>query len=541
MSVDAVAPIRRALISVSNKNGLDAFSLRLTERGIQLLSTGGTKQFLEGHQIPVQGVSEYTGYPEIMGGRVKTLHPKIHGGILARRGMDESVMSEQNIEGIDLVVVNLYPFQQTIAQPDCDLALAIENIDIGGPTMVRAAAKNHKDVAVVVDPDDYPRILSEIEMLGGISAATRFWLATKAFAHTAEYDGAIANFLQKQLEKQSATISENSTEVEDNTVSGTPFPKDLLLSFRKKNDLRYGENPHQRAAFYAEANPPLATLATAKQWQGKALSYNNIADTDAALECVKSFSQAACVIVKHANPCGVALGINIMEAYQRAFAADRTSAFGGIIAFNRVLDGETAQMIVSQQFAEVIVAPEISKEALTLFSDKPNLRVLTCGTMSETRTHANMYKQVSGGLLVQTADQKVVAASDMKVVSSRQPTEKELEDLQFSWKVVKYVKSNAIVYAQNGQSIGIGAGQMSRVISAKIAAMKAEEEGLPVKGAVMASDAFFPFRDGIDAAAQLGIRAVIQPGGSIRDQTIIDAANEHDMAMIFTGVRHFLH
>lgn len=531
MSADAVVRIRRALVSVSDKTGLDVFSSRLAAQGVELLSTGGTRKFLESHQVKTTGVSEHTGYPEIMGGRVKTLHPKIHGGILARRGEDEAVMAEQGIEGIDLVAVNLYPFKQTIEKPDCDLARAIENIDIGGPTMVRAAAKNHKHVVIVVDPNDYPQVIFEIEMSGGVSAETRFSLAEKAFAHTAEYDSAIAHYLKQQV----------TTPGNDEACSEVVFPNEMALSFEKKSDLRYGENPHQHAAFYTENNPPLATLATSKQWQGKALSYNNIADTDAALACVKSFSQISCVIVKHANPCGVALGSSPLDAYQRAFAADSTSAFGGIIAFNRKLDEKTAQTIISQQFAEVIIAPQVSVKALAIFAAKPNLRVLSCGAIPDVVSAENIYKRVSGGLLVQSADQKLVTDCALKIVSTRQPTEKELEDLQFAWQVVKYVKSNAIVYAQSGQSIGIGAGQMSRVISAKIAAMKAEEEDLPVKGAVMASDAFFPFRDGIDAAAKLGIRAVIQPGGSIRDQEVIDAANEHGMAMIFTGIRHFLH
>ncbi|ROT94584.1 bifunctional phosphoribosylaminoimidazolecarboxamide formyltransferase/IMP cyclohydrolase [Marinobacter sp. R17] len=525
MANKAPTPIRRALISVSDKTGIVDFARTLSARDVELLSTGGTFRLLQENGIPVTEVSDYTGFPEMMAGRVKTLHPKVHGGILGRRGTDDTVMDEHGIKPIDMVVVNLYPFEQAVAKPDCDLPTAIENIDIGGPTMVRAAAKNHDDVAIVVNATDYDRVLDELENDGALSYGTRFDLAVKAFEHTAAYDGAIANYLGGR------------TADNDNP----DFPRTFNTQFVKVQDMRYGENPHQRAAFYAERNPQEASVATAKQLQGKELSYNNVADTDAALECVKPFADPACVIVKHANPCGVAIGADIRQAYDLAFATDPTSAFGGIIAFNRELDAETAKAIIDRQFVEVIIAPTIADEAVEIVAAKKNVRLLACGEFADQREKAMDYKRVTGGLLVQDRDLGMVSMDDVKVVSERQPSEDELNDLLFAWEVAKYVKSNAIVYAKAGRTIGIGAGQMSRVYSAKIAGIKAADEGLEVPGSVMASDAFFPFRDGIDAAAAAGIKAVIQPGGSMRDQEVIDAANEHGIAMVFTGMRHFRH
>jgi len=526
MANQANTPVRRALISVSDKTGIVEFGRALSERGIELLSTGGTFRVLKDNNVAVTEVSDYTGFPEMMDGRVKTLHPKIHGGVLGRRGTDDAVMAKHGIDPIDMVVVNLYPFEDTIANPDCDLATAIENIDIGGPTMVRAAAKNHNDVTVVVNTRDYSRVLKELESNDGeLTFATRFDLAVKAFEHTAGYDGAVANYLGGR------------TADNDNA----DFPRTFNAQFVKVQDMRYGENPHQRAAFYAERNPKEASVATATQLQGKALSYNNVADTDAALECVKPFADPACVIVKHANPCGVAIGADILQAYELAYATDPTSAFGGIIAFNRELDATTAKAIIDRQFVEVIIAPSISAEAVELIAAKKNLRLLACGEFDGERAPALDYRRVTGGLLVQERDLGMVAMSDVKVVTQRQPSEEELNDLLFAWEVAKYVKSNAIVYAKAGRTIGVGAGQMSRVYSARIAGIKAADEGLEVKGSVMSSDAFFPFRDGIDAAAAAGITAVIQPGGSVRDQEVIDAANEHGVAMVFTGMRHFRH
>lgn len=519
-------PVRRALISVSDKTGIVEFAQALNAQGVEILSTGGTYKLLKENNIPAVEVSDYTGFPEMMDGRVKTLHPKVHGGILGRRGTDNAVMNEHGITPIDMVVVNLYPFEQTINRPDCDLPMAIENIDIGGPTMVRSAAKNHKDVAIVVNASDYDSVAAELGN-GGLSHKTRFDLAVKAFEHTAAYDGMIANYL-------GAIVEGEEEEPAD-------FPRTFNTQFLKAQDMRYGENPHQRAAFYVEANPAEACVATARQMQGKALSFNNVADTDAALECVKPFKEPACVIVKHANPCGVAIGADILEAYNRAHQTDPTSAFGGIIAFNRELDAKTAQAIIERQFVEVIIAPSVSQEASDLVSTKPNVRLLECGEWDANRAHGFDYKRVNGGLLVQDRDLGMVDASALKVVSQRQPTEQEIRDLLFCWEVAKFVKSNAIVYAKDGQTIGIGAGQMSRVYSAKIAGIKAADEGLEVKGSVMASDAFFPFRDGIDAAAAAGIDAIIQPGGSMRDEETIAAADEHGMAMVFTGMRHFRH
>ena len=525
MSNDSFTPIRRALISVSDKTGIVDFARELTAQGVEILSTGGTYKLLCDEGIAAVEVSDYTGFPEMMAGRVKTLHPKVHGGILGRRGTDDEVMTEHGINPIDMVVVNLYPFAETVARPDCDLPMAIENIDIGGPTMVRSAAKNHKDVAIVVNASDYGSIIADIKANNGLNYSTRFDLAVKAFEHTAAYDGMIANYLGARVGVEEPEI----------------FPRTFNTQFVKVQDMRYGENPHQRAAFYVEENATEASVSTARQLQGKELSFNNVADTDAALECVKPFKEPACVIVKHANPCGVAIGGNILEAYNRAFQTDPTSAFGGIIAFNRELDAETAKAIVDRQFVEVIIAPKVSAQASEIVAAKPNVRLLECGEFAAQPGTAFDYKRVNGGLLVQDCDLGMVNASELQIVTKRQPSEQEIRDLLFCWEVAKFVKSNAIVYARDGQTIGIGAGQMSRVYSAKIAGIKAADEGLQVAGSVMASDAFFPFRDGIDSAAEAGIQAVIQPGGSMRDQEVIDAADEHGMAMVFTGMRHFRH
>ncbi|WED26558.1 bifunctional phosphoribosylaminoimidazolecarboxamide formyltransferase/IMP cyclohydrolase [Vibrio sp. DW001] len=525
-------PIRRALISVSDKTGIVEFAQALSDRGIDILSTGGTARLLAEQGISVTEVSDYTGFPEMMDGRVKTLHPKVHGGVLGRRGQDDAVMTLHGIDPIDMVVVNLYPFAETVAKDGCTLADAVENIDIGGPTMVRSAAKNHKDVTIVVNASDYSRVIAEMDTNEkSLTLETRFDLAIAAFEHTAAYDGMIANYFGTMV----PSYGDNKEGDEEST-----FPRTFNQQFKKKQDMRYGENSHQAAAFYVEENPEEASVSTARQIQGKALSYNNIADTDAALECVKEFSEPACVIVKHANPCGVALGKDILEAYNRAYQTDPTSAFGGIIAFNHELDAATAQAIVERQFVEVIIAPSISAEAIEIVAAKKNLRLLECGEWT-TKTTGFDVKRVNGGLLVQDRDQGMVTHDDLTIVSKRQPTEEELKDALFCWKVAKYVKSNAIVYAKGDMTIGVGAGQMSRVYSAKIAGIKAADEGLEVPGSVMASDAFFPFRDGIDAAAEAGIKCVIQPGGSMRDNEVIEAADEHGMAMIFTGMRHFRH
>ena len=521
-----MSSVVRALISVSDKTGIVEFARALRELDIEVLSTGGTAKRLGDAGVPVVEVSAYTGFPEMMDGRVKTLHPKIHGGLLARRDADSEAMHEHGIQGIDLLVVNLYPFEQTAAKPACDLAAAMENIDIGGPAMLRAAAKNHAWVTVIVDAHDYAAVLGELRANGTIAAATRFRLAAKAFEHTARYDGAIASYLGAR----------------DGT--GAPpakFPRTLNLQYAKSREMRYGENPHQRAAFYVERAVAEASVATAKQLQGKTLSFNNVADTDAALECVKSFDEPACVIVKHANPCGVAIGDGIGDAYDRAFTTDPTSAFGGIIAFNRPLDAGTAAAIVERQFVEVIVAPRVEVGALASLASKENIRVLECGAFPAAPHTALDFKRVGGGLLVQDRDTGAVARGDLEVVTRRPPTEAEMRDLLFAWKVVKFVKSNAIVYCRDGMTIGIGAGQMSRVYSAKIACIKAVDEGLELRGSVLASDAFFPFRDGIDAAAEAGVSAVIEPGGSMRDDEVIAAADEHDLAMVFTRMRHFRH
>lgn len=518
-------PIQRALLSVSDKTGIVAFAQALVQRGVAILSTGGTAKLLREHNVPVTDVSEHTGQPEIMDGRVKTLHPKIHGGILARRDVDQQVMADQGIAPIDLVAVNLYPFAETVADENCSHEDAVENIDIGGPTMVRAAAKNHRDVTIVVNAADYDRVIAEMDANNNsLTFDTRFDLAIKAFEHTAQYDGMIANYFGARLPQQESK-----------------FPRTFNAQFEKKQDLRYGENSHQQAAFYVESKPSEASVSTAVQLQGKELSFNNIADTDAALECVKSFEQPACVIVKHANPCGVAIAETPLAAYDRAFKTDPTSAFGGIIAFNRELDGDTAKAIVDRQFVEVIIAPVVSQAARDVIASKANVRLLECGQWPAKRTPSLDYKRVNGGLLVQDNDQGEITLNDLKVVTEKQPTESQLQDLLFCWKVAKFVKSNAIVYARDGMTIGVGAGQMSRVYSAKIAGIKAADENLEVPGSVMASDAFFPFRDGIDAAAAAGITAIIQPGGSIRDEEIIAAANEHGIAMVFTGMRHFRH
>ena len=517
--------IKRALISVSDKTGIVEFARELSASGVEILSTGGTAKMLADNGIPVIEVSDYTGFPEMMDGRVKTLHPKIHGGLLGRRGTDDAVMAENDILPIDMVVVNLYPFEQTIARDDCTLPMAIENIDIGGPTMLRAAAKNHADVTVVVEAADYNKVLAEMKSNeGAVTTQTRFDLAVKTFEHTAHYDGAIANYLGKIT-----ACGEN-----------TAFPRTFNSQFYKAQEMRYGENPHQEAAFYVEHNNTDASIATAKQIQGKELSFNNIGDTDAALECVKQFDEdPACVIVKHANPCGVALGASLLEAYDRAYQTDPESAFGGIIAFNQELDGDTARAIVDRQFVEVIIAPKVSQAAIDAVATKKNVRLLECGEWSGDTKPRLDFKRVNGGLLVQDCDLDLY--NELKVVTKRKPTDEEMADLLFTWRVAKYVKSNAIVYGKNKMTIGVGAGQMSRVNSARIAGIKAEHAGLEVKGSVMASDAFFPFRDGLDQAGKAGITAVIQPGGSMRDDEVIQAADEHNIAMVFTGMRHFRH
>ena len=517
--------IQRALLSVSDKTGLVDFARALATSGVELLSTGGTAKALRDAGLAVIDVSEYTGFPEMLDGRVKTLHPKVHGGILARRDLTEHVatMTEHGMPYIDLVCVNLYPFVATVSRPHT-LDDAIENIDIGGPAMVRSSAKNYRFVAIVTDPADYPRLITEMQANGGaLTDATRFTLAKKAFSHTAEYDGAISNYL-------TALNAGNEREA---------FGEKLNLQFTRAQTCRYGENPHQAGAFYVEAHAPAGTISTARQIQGKELSYNNIADTDAALECIKQFDAApACVIVKHANPCGVACGATLLEAYDRAYQTDPESAFGGIIAFNGRLDGATAAAIVERQFVEVIIAPEVSPEASAAVAAKKNVRLLECGKWTGPIAQLDV-KRVAGGLLVQDSD--ILLNAELKIVTDRAPTEKEMDDLLFAWRIAKFVKSNAIVYAKDRMTVGVGAGQMSRVNSARIAAIKAEHAGLAVPGSVMASDAFFPFRDGIDQAAAAGIRAVIQPGGSMRDDEVIAAANAHGIAMVFTGTRHFRH
>jgi phosphoribosylaminoimidazolecarboxamide formyltransferase/IMP cyclohydrolase len=514
-----------ALISVSDKTGLVDFARQLLGLGFTLLSTGGTQRLLAGAGLAVTGVSEHTGFSEIMDGRVKTLHPRIHGGILGRK-QDEAVMKEQDIPAIDLVVVNLYPFEAVTADENCSLEDAIENIDIGGPAMVRAAAKNHTRVAVVVDPDDYAVVTDELSSTGSVSANTRFVLATKAFAHTARYDGLVSTYLSRRT----GDVEQPRT-----------LPEYITPQFKSRQELRYGENPHQAAGFYAESGVEAAGIAAAEQLQGKELSYNNINDADAALECVSQFDQqAACVIVKHANPCGVATGDSNAEAYLNAFATDPISSFGGIIAFNRLVQTEVAAAILDKQFVEVVIAPSFSDGALERFAHKPNVRLIQNSKQNQSSS-AMHYQRVSGGLLVQQKDGDRVSREDCRCVSERQPTEQEWLDMLFAWKVARMAKSNAIVYAAGGRTLGVGAGQMSRVDSARIARWKAGDAGRALEGAAMASDAFFPFRDGIDTAAEAGIKAVIQPGGSMRDEEVIAAANEHGIAMVFTGVRHFRH
>ncbi|WP_321370012.1 bifunctional phosphoribosylaminoimidazolecarboxamide formyltransferase/IMP cyclohydrolase [uncultured Desulfuromusa sp.] len=521
-----MAAIKRALISVSDKTGVIDLARELNSFGVELLSTGGTAKLIRDAGIPVMDVSDYTGFPEMMDGRVKTLHPKVHGALLGLRDNSEhtNAMAMHGIEPIDMVVVNLYPFEATVANDNCSLEDAIENIDIGGPTMLRSAAKNNKFVTVLVDPADYENVIAEMKQGSGeVSESTNFKLGVKVYQHTAAYDGAISNWLGQRTSEEM-----------------TDFAPTLTLQFQKSQGMRYGENPHQKAAFYVEKNISEASIATARQLQGKELSYNNIGDTDAALECIKQFNEApSCVIVKHANPCGVATGSNLLEAYQRAFSTDPESSFGGIIAFNRELDPETAQAIVDQQFVEVIIAPRVAATVADIIARKKNVRLLECGEWPAEPSPRFDYKRVNGGLLVQEADLQLSA--DLQVVTKRAPTDKERQDLDFAWRVAKFVKSNAIVYCKDGMTIGVGAGQMSRVNSARIAAIKAEHAGLDVSGAAMASDAFFPFRDGIDNAAAVGITAVIQPGGSIRDEEVIAAADEHNIAMVFTGMRHFRH
>ncbi|MCP3688263.1 MAG: bifunctional phosphoribosylaminoimidazolecarboxamide formyltransferase/IMP cyclohydrolase [Gammaproteobacteria bacterium] len=519
----AAQPVRRALLSVSDKSGIAELAQALHAQGVELLSTGGTAKLIAEQSLPVTEIADYTGFPEMMAGRVKTLHPKVHGGILGRRGIDEAVMQTHGIAPIDLVIINLYPFQSTVANPDCSFDDAIENIDIGGPAMLRAAAKNHASVTVVVDPLDYSLVLADMAANHGVvSDQNRFSLAIKAYEHTASYDGAIANYFGRMLQEP----------------EGSQFPRTINFQFQHVQGMRYGENPHQRAAFYAETEIDDVSISTATQLQGKELSYNNIADTDAALECIKQFEQPACVIVKHANPCGVAVDVDIHNAYQRAFSTDPESAFGGIIAFNRKLDAKTAQAIIDRQFVEVIIAPEVDDEANAIVASKQNVRLLSCGRWQEASYRLD-YKRVNGGLLVQDVDAALY--NKLEAVTARKPDEQQMQDLLFAWRVAKYVKSNAIIYAHNNMTIGVGAGQMSRINSARIAATKADHAELLVAGSVMASDAFFPFRDGIDAAAEVGITAIIQPGGSMRDDEVIAAANEHGIAMVFTGMRHFRH
>lgn len=515
--------LKTALLSVSDKSDLVGLAETLNSLGVHMMSTGGTFKQLSDAGFDVQEVSDYTGFPEMMDGRVKTLHPKVHGGLLGRRGMDDSVMAEHDIQGIDLLVVNLYPFEETVAKDPSNTPEIIENIDIGGPAMLRSAAKNFDSVAVVVDPSDYADLVEELNRTGGsLSAETRFKLAVKAFEMVARYDAAIANHLSS-------------------LTSSDSYSDSLTVQFKRQQSLRYGENPHQSAAFYVEQNPPAGSIASATQHQGKELSYNNIADTDAALQCVQSFDEPACVIVKHANPCGVAQSADAMQAYDRAFKTDPTSAFGGIIAFNREVDEKLASEITERQFSEVIAAPAFTESALGVFKGKKNVRILQVTDADGSSALTVDYKRVAGGLLVQDADIPLLDQENLRVVTKREPSDKEYQDLMFAWTVSKYVKSNAIVYAKDLMTIGVGAGQMARVTSAIIAGIKAGNEGLEVRGSVMASDAFFPFRDSIDAAAEEGITAIVQPGGSMRDQEVIDAADEAGMTMVFTGMRHFRH
>jgi phosphoribosylaminoimidazolecarboxamide formyltransferase/IMP cyclohydrolase len=518
-------PVRRALLSVSDKSGLVELARALAARNVELVSTGGTARLLAEQGLAVREVASFTGFPEIMDGRVKTLHPKVHGGLLGRRGIDDAAMALHQIEPIDLLVVNLYPFGDTVARPDCRYTEAVENIDIGGPAMLRAAAKNHEFVAVVVDPADYALITQELAAHeGATTLASRARLAAKAFAHTARYDTMVSSYL-----------------LAHHRQPGQHFPATLPLVFEKVQDLRYGENPHQQAAFYRDPTLRGASIATAQLLQGKELSFNNVADADAAVECVRQFEDPACVIVKHANPCGACVASGTLAAYEGAYRTDPTSAYGGIIAFNGELDAATAAAIIARQFAEVVAAPRIAPQARSVLAGRPAIRVLALGDLRSAPTTELEYRSVTGGLLAQTRDAGAVSAAELKVVTKRAPTAAEMRDLTFAWGVCKYVKSNAIVYARERATIGVGAGQMSRVYSSRLAAMKAADEKLETHGSVMASDAYFPFRDGIDVAAEHGIRAVVQPGGSKRDDEVIAAADEHGMAMVFTGMRHFRH
>lgn len=524
-------PVRRALLSVSDKTGILEFAQSLSQYGVELLSTGGTASLLVEAGLQVTEVSDYTGFPEIMDGRVKTSHPKIYGGILGRRDVDDAIMRKHSIAPIDMVVVNFYPFAATVARVDCTREEAIKNIDIGGPAMVRSAAKNHKYVTIVVNSADYPDVIAEMDIHNGsLTLETRFHLAIKAFEHIAAYDSRIANYFGSQVPAYHG----------DSRQPAGCFPRTLNLNFIKKQDMRYGENSHQLAAFYIDIETCEVSVATAQQLQGKTLSYNNIADSDIALECVKTFTQPTCVIVKHANPCGVATADTILAAYNLAYQTDPTSAFGGIIAFNQPLDADTGKAIINRQFVEVIIAPAVNDDALMVLASKQNVRVLTCGYWQQQLPGLD-FKRVNGGLLVQKRDLGMIDLKKLEVVTERQPTQAEMRDALFCWKVAKFVKSNAIVYALNQQTVGIGAGQMSRVYSAKIASIKAADEGLQIQGSTVASDAFFPFRDSIDVAAAVGVRCIIQPGGSVRDNEVIAAANEHGIAMIFTHMRHFRH
>jgi phosphoribosylaminoimidazolecarboxamide formyltransferase/IMP cyclohydrolase len=527
----------KALISVSDKTGVLALARELHALGVQLISTGGTARLLSEAGLPVTEVAQLTGFPEMLDGRVKTLHPRVHAALLARR--DEpahtQALAEHGIEPIDLLVVNLYPFEATVARADCTLAEAIENIDIGGPAMVRSAAKNWRDVAVLTDPAQYPLVLAELKDSGQVSAATRLKLAVAAFNRIAQYDAAISQYLS------ALDLSEGVPDA-DAPPPRHAFPGQFNACWSKVQDLRYGENPHQQAAFYRDPDAPAGSLVTAQQLQGKALSYNNIADADAAWECVKGFEAPACVIIKHANPCGVAIADTTLQAYRKAFQTDPTSAFGGIIAFNRAVDGETAQA-VAQQFVEVLIAPDFSPEALAVFRPKANLRLLRIALPADAAATRNRWhlQRVGGGVLVQTADHHVLQPGDLRVVTRRQPSAQELQDLLFAWQVAQYVKSNAIVFCKDGMTMGVGAGQMSRLDSARIASIKAQSAGLSLQGTAVASDAFFPFRDGLDVVVDAGATCIIQPGGSVRDQEVIDAADERGVAMVFTGVRHFRH
>lgn len=544
-----MATIKRALISVSDKSGILELALALTKLNVEILSTGGTAKMFRENNIPVIEVSDYTGFMEMLDGRVKTLHPKVHGGILGRRDLPEHVaaMKAADIPNIDMVVVNLYPFEATVAQPNCTLEDAIENIDIGGPAMVRSAAKNWKDVAVLTDASQYADVISELQSTGGaLAEATTFALSVAAFNRVSQYDAAISNYL--------SAIDYTASMTSKLPVSHQ-FPAQSNTNFIKVQDLRYGENPHQQAAFYRDLNPAPGSLVTAQQLQGKELSYNNIADSDAAWEAVKSFSSSntgaagatmACVIVKHANPCGVALAATALEAYTKAFQTDPSSAFGGIIAFNTTVDKAAAE-VISKQFVEVLIAPDYTAEALAIFTAKANVRVLKIAlpkggtTAWEQGRNSHETKRVGSGLLIQTADNHEISQSDLKIVTQKQPTPQQMADLLFAWRVAKYVKSNAIVFCGNGMTLGVGAGQMSRVDSTRIAAIKAQNAGLTLKGSVVASDAFFPFRDGIDVLAEAGASCVIHPGGSMRDAEVIAAADEHGLVMVVTGIRHFRH